>query len=172
VTEQKCEDCANFWQHVPSGNECVDRCPAGKSWNRYRGNNLGECIDIYEVFDHTAKTSVVLQDNLRSKSLGGSLTKPLVCSRGAEAIRTPYSEQTLKTEGLQYVEFFSGQDGSYKSFDFVRLFLSADNYRKLRDIIDTQDNTSRQCQKNKRACWDDELSYRKVIDSFVIIEGF
>ena len=43
-------------------NTCVDRCPAGKSFNIYASNASESCIDFYDVLDMV----VVSNSNLKT----------------------------------------------------------------------------------------------------------
>lgn len=66
-----------------------DKCKSthpGKSWNQFDK----KCIDIYDLFDETARINGLVHNNIRIGSLGGSLSQNVTCG-DVSNVHTPYS---------------------------------------------------------------------------------
>lgn len=93
--------------------ECVERCPEGKSYNRYhKDNGMAECLTFYDVLDYVGENNPILQKGLQTNSMGGSLSKPLVCGDETNII-TYFSERLIPEtdlEDIHFVEMYSNDE--------------------------------------------------------------
>ena len=82
-----------------------------------------------------------------SAKLGGSLSKNLTC--GDDQIETIFSNRdpAFSVKGLKYMEFVTGPDicDVGMSTYLVKWFITEEDFNKLAQYIDVDDNTSQQC---------------------------
>lgn len=151
-----------------------DKCKnfPGKSWNQFEK----QCIDIYDLFDETAKNNGLVHNNIRIGSLGGSLSHNVTCGTDYN-IATPYSvrDPDYSSSGMQYIEIRSAinykkTDSEYNEF-IMKGFLSPQQFVKLGTILDFNDNTKNQCSShNPRACWNTYDSVLNNIDFYGVVD--
>ena len=171
-TTQTCLECESYIQKYEN-KVCVDRCPAGKSYNRFHKiNDMEECITLYDLFDDVGAKNPLLTAAVDTKSLGGSLSEQLTC--GSETgLKTYFSERLIpddEMKDLHFVEIISNEDQTSKEFVKLRFFTHDHDIEKIKDIIDLKNNTAHQCRQNSRACFDSKDSFTVEIDVLWFVE--
>lgn len=65
---------------------------------------------------------------------------------------------------------FTNNDQRDHTFSRYRFFLPSEDYDKIKDIINTEDNFSHQCRSHVRACLDTEESFTKLVSVMYFVE--
>jgi len=137
---QTCTSCPGEMRLPIVDNQCTARCAKGKSFNRYpnKEGQYQECLNIYDMFDTTAKTNEVLITQKKRDKMGGSLSDELTCGK-YKGIKTVYSEKMIPTVDMEYVEFWTTKSPgiNYR----IKMFVSKHDYEKVvKDVIDVNDS--------------------------------
>lgn len=142
-----CLQC-EYWQKYEN-KVCVDRCPAGQSYNRYHEvNGMSECITLYDLFDDVGAKNPILIKAKADNAMGGSLSDTLTC--GSESgIITYYSEKLIPSDEMQdlhYVEIITNDEQSSPEYAKLMFFTHSYDIDKIKDIVDITNNTAHQCR--------------------------